>query len=140
MTRKSRTRGGFDLNQAADMLSNTRFRRIESQSLMQRRAQHAPAAQPRDIAEIRERITKAVTDCATWRAAGFSEKYLEAYSLIEALEAELTALVHAQDSARAIGAMRSPSEPAALPSTMSASGNRAQLMADLAIASDGRRY
>ena len=42
-----------------------------------------------DSADLRERIEKCVKDCDTWRAAGLSEKYLEAYALKEALEAEL---------------------------------------------------
>ena len=84
-----------------------------------------------------ERIATSVKDCDTWRAAGFSEKYLEAYSLKEALEAEL---MDARGQAGTPEALRGPLEPAAPPLVASASGDRAQLMADLSIAYDGLRY
>lgn len=42
-----------------------------------------------DIAAIRNRIAKAESDRNLWRAAGQEEKYLEAYFLVEALEAQL---------------------------------------------------
>ena len=46
-------------------------------------------AHSRESTDLMERIAKSVRDCGTWRAAGLSEKYLEAYSLMKALEAEL---------------------------------------------------
>jgi hypothetical protein len=44
------------------------------------------------IAALRTRITKAKTERDTWRSSGVQEKYLEAYSLVEALELQLESL------------------------------------------------
>lgn len=44
------------------------------------------------IAELRLRISSAETQRDGWRAAGSQEKYLEAYSLVEALEVQLSSL------------------------------------------------
>lgn len=41
------------------------------------------------IAEIKDRIAKATAERDAWRASGLQEKYLEAYSLVEALELQL---------------------------------------------------
>ena len=43
----------------------------------------------KDIAELQQRIVKAEADRDTWRASGRQEKYLEAYSMVEALELQL---------------------------------------------------
>ena len=89
---------------------------------------------PRDSAELRECIAKAVKDCDTWRAAGLSEKYLEAYALKEALESELM-------DARgwAVPPERPPPWSSPRP-VMDTAEERAQWMADLSIAYDGIRY
>ena len=42
-----------------------------------------------EITAMRARITKAESLRDTWRATGMQEKYLEAYSLVQALELEL---------------------------------------------------
>ena len=88
-----------------------------------------------DSADLRERIAKCVKDCDTWRAAGLSEKYLEAYALKEALEAELM-----DERGPAVTPERGPLESAAPPPVVSTSADSAQLMADLSIAYDGLRY
>ena len=98
---------------------------------------HKGMAHPGDGSDLRERLAKAVKDCDTWRAAGLSEKYLEACSLKEALEAEL---MDARGQAGTPEALPGPVEPAASPPVMGTSADRAQLMADLSIAYDGLRY
>lgn len=45
-----------------------------------------------DIADLRARIAKAQSERDTWRTSGMQEKYLEAYSLVEALELQLERL------------------------------------------------
>jgi len=45
-----------------------------------------------EIANIRTRLAKAEQDRESWRATGMQEKYLEAYSMVEALELELDRL------------------------------------------------
>ena len=45
-----------------------------------------------EIAALQARIGKAKTDRDTWRTSGVQEKYLEAYSLVEALELQLERL------------------------------------------------
>jgi hypothetical protein len=45
-----------------------------------------------DIDALRQRIVKAEADRDTWRASGRQEKYLEAYSMVEALETQLDQL------------------------------------------------
>ena len=45
-----------------------------------------------DIDALRQRIAKAEADRDTWRASGQQEKYLEAYSMVEALETQLDQL------------------------------------------------
>ena len=45
-----------------------------------------------DIDALRQRIVKAAADRDTWRAAGRQEKYLEADSMVEALETQLDKL------------------------------------------------
>ena len=46
----------------------------------------------KDIAEIRVRLASARSARDGWRASGRQEKYLEAYFLVESLEAELDRL------------------------------------------------
>jgi hypothetical protein len=45
-----------------------------------------------DITALQERIVRAQADCDGWRATGLREKYLEAYSMVEALELQLDRL------------------------------------------------
>lgn len=45
-----------------------------------------------DIDALRQRIAKAEADRDAWRASGRQENYLEAYSMVEALEAQLDQL------------------------------------------------
>ena len=45
-----------------------------------------------DIADLQQRIAKAEADRDTWRASGRQENYLEAYSMVEALETQLDQL------------------------------------------------
>jgi hypothetical protein len=46
----------------------------------------------KDIAAMQERIARAAVERDTWRASGMQEKYLEAYSMVEALELQLDGL------------------------------------------------
>ena len=125
------------LEAAGGTRSNIRFRRIEPRSVMQCRIPLSQTAHPRDIASLEERIAKSTRDGEAWRSAGFSEKYLEACSLTEAMLADL---IDVQGRTRTIETMRSPDEPIGPPAAASDSDNREQLMADLSIAYDGRRY
>ena len=45
-----------------------------------------------DIDALRQRIAKAEADRDAWRASGRQENYLEAYSMVEALETQLDQL------------------------------------------------
>jgi hypothetical protein len=45
-----------------------------------------------DIAAIQVRIAKAESERDSWRVSGMQEKYLEAYSMVEALELQLEQL------------------------------------------------
>lgn len=42
-----------------------------------------------DIATLQVRIAKAEAERDSWRVSGMQEKYLEAYSMVEALELQL---------------------------------------------------
>jgi len=48
-----------------------------------------------DIAALQTRIAKAEAQRDSWRVAGMQEKYLEAYSMVEALEVQLAVLQRA---------------------------------------------
>ena len=48
--------------------------------------------QQKDIAAMQERIARAAVERDTWQASGMQEKYLEAYSMVEALELQLDGL------------------------------------------------
>lgn len=41
------------------------------------------------IPELEARISKAVSDCETWRQTGLGETYMETYDLVEALQLQL---------------------------------------------------
>jgi hypothetical protein len=45
-----------------------------------------------DISALQVRIARAETERDTWRVSGMQEKYLEAYSMVEALELQLDLL------------------------------------------------
>jgi hypothetical protein len=45
-----------------------------------------------DIAALQVRIAKAGSERDSWRVSGMQEKYLEAYSMVEALELQLDRL------------------------------------------------
>jgi hypothetical protein len=45
-----------------------------------------------DIAAMQVRIAKAESERDSWRVSGMQEKYLEAYSMVEALELQLDLL------------------------------------------------
>lgn len=45
-----------------------------------------------DIAAMQIRIAKAESERDSWRVSGMQEKYLEAYSMVEALELQLELL------------------------------------------------
>lgn len=45
-----------------------------------------------EITTLRERIVRARAACDGWHASGLGEKYLEAYSMVEALELQLERL------------------------------------------------
>ena len=45
-----------------------------------------------DIAAMQVRIAKAESERDSWRVSGMQEKYLEAYSMVEALELQLDRL------------------------------------------------
>jgi hypothetical protein len=45
-----------------------------------------------EIAALQARIAKAQSERDTWRTTGMQQKYLEAYSLVEALELDLERL------------------------------------------------
>jgi hypothetical protein len=45
-----------------------------------------------DIAAMQLRIAKAESERDSWRVSGMQEKYLEAYSMVEALELQLDLL------------------------------------------------
>ena len=45
-----------------------------------------------EAADLSQRIAKAQSNRDTWRAAGIQQRYLEAYSLVEALELQLERL------------------------------------------------
>jgi hypothetical protein len=81
-----------------------------------------------EIAAIQARITKAQSERDTWRSSGMQEKYLEAYSLVEALELELERL--RQEGLRTFARNHVPDAPR----------ERERLMAEFSIAYDGRQY
>lgn len=80
------------------------------------------------IADLRLRISGAEARRDGWRASGSQERYLEAYSLVEALEVQLSRL---EQSARTVAEAASPEQ----------SGDAvASEMAELCIRYNGRSY
>lgn len=80
---------------------------------------------PEDIAAIQVRIAKAESERDAWRGSGRQEKYLEAYSMVEALELQLDRLRKTPPSV--------PKRDETLP-------ERERLMAAFSIAFNGRHY
>lgn len=78
-----------------------------------------------DIAAIQVRIAKAESERDGWRSLGRQEKYLEAYSMVEALELQLDRL---------------RKDPPSVPKSGEAVPERERLMAEFLIAFDGRYY
>jgi hypothetical protein len=78
-----------------------------------------------DIAALRHRIAKAESDRDTWRASGMQEKYLEAYTQVEALELDLDRM--RQQGLRTV----TENEPRT---------ERERLMARYSITYNGRQY
>lgn len=62
-----------------------------------------------EISALRARIAKAQSDRDTWRTSGLQEKYLEAYSRVEALELDLERL--RQEGLRAYVRNNAPASP-----------------------------
>ena len=42
-----------------------------------------------DLSVLEQKISTAVADCEIWRATGLTERYIEAYDLVEALQMQL---------------------------------------------------
>ena len=78
-----------------------------------------------DIAAMQVRITRAESERDSWRGSGRQEKYLEAYSMVEALELQLDALRKA---------------PPSMPKSDEVLPERERLMAEFLIAFNGRQY
>jgi hypothetical protein len=79
-----------------------------------------------DIAAMQVRIAKAESERDSWRVSGRQEKYLEAYSMVEALELQLERL---RQAAPPVAARTDETLP---------EGER--LMAEFSIAFNGRHY
>jgi hypothetical protein len=92
-----------------------------------------------EIVVMRARIAKAEADRDTWRTSGMQEKYLEAYSAVEALELQLEGLrlQGLRNMARAHAAVP---PPAVSTESMEAAGDRHRLMAEFSISYNGRHY
>lgn len=100
-----------------------------------------------EIAAIQARIAKAESERDTWRTSGMQEKYLQAYTLVEALELELERL--RQEGLRSFVKNHGPVStvlPSQPPSASAgatvpdAPGERERLMAEFSIAFNGRHY
>lgn len=52
-----------------------------------------------EISAMQERIARTETQRDAWRASGVQEKYLEAYSMVEALELQLDRLRESRGTA-----------------------------------------
>jgi len=83
-----------------------------------------------EFAALTGRIAKARLDLSAWKSAGTQEKYLEAYSLVDALELQLEQLRQAGLAVNEDAAATPTSAPAV----------REALMAELSISYNGRHY
>jgi len=77
----------------ADRLADSVRQRTDAPAAMahgrERSAQGIPMTFEEDIAALELRIAQEGEKCQAWRIAGPEEKYLEAYSMVEALELQL---------------------------------------------------
>lgn len=78
-----------------------------------------------DIAAMQDRIAKAESERDTWRGSGRQEKYLEAHSMVEALELQLDQLRKA---------------PLSVAGSDDVIPERERLMAEFLISFNGRHY
>ena len=95
------------------------------------------------------RLAKALSERDTWKASGFQEKYLEAYSLVEALELQLEQKARQVREAKPrdpemmpasdnlLGGPKRPISERDLPDQVS---QRARVMSELSIEFNGRYY
>ena len=88
-----------------------------------------------EIAAVQARLAKAHIERDTWRTSGMQEKYLESYSMVEALEVRLERL--RQEGLRA--SARSDARYA-VANPPDAPGERERQMAEFAITYNGRQY
>jgi hypothetical protein len=91
-----------------------------------------------EIASIQAKITKAEAERDTWRTSGLQEKYLEACSMVDALEVQLERLRQAglRSSLRPFEPL-----PAPLPWPIASGANeRESVMAEFSISYNGRHY
>lgn len=100
-----------------------------------------------EIAAAQARVAKAYAERDAWRASGMQEKYLEAYSRVQALEIQLERLQQEAQraSARNYGRLLTPAPAQPPPASEAgtapdAPGERERLMAELSISYDGSRY
>jgi hypothetical protein len=103
-----------------------------------------------EIVAVQARIAKAQSERDTWRTSGMQEKYLEAYSLVEALELQLERLrqqglrsflkKYEPGPVSTLLPSQPPSASAAGTVEPDAPGERARLMAEFSIAYNGRHY
>jgi len=96
-----------------------------------------------EIAALQTRIAKAQSDRDTWRISGMQDNYLEAYSLVEALELQLERL--RQEGLRSFARAPEPASVCALLASAAsaiadAPGERARVMAEFSISYNGRHY
>ena len=89
-----------------------------------------------EVVALRARIVKAEAERDTWRTSGMQEKYLEAYTAVEALELQLEALRQQglRNTARAEAGTPGP------PVDTQAADGRQRLMAEFSISYNGRHY
>jgi|RhiMetdeSRZDD1v2_1073273.scaffolds.fasta_scaffold12637_12 hypothetical protein len=88
-----------------------------------------------EIADLRRRIAKAQSDRDTWRDSGKQENYLEAYSMVEALELQLEGMRR-----QGLLAFGESQHPAAGPVAAGPSDERERLMSEHSITFNGRHY
>jgi hypothetical protein len=93
-----------------------------------------------DIVILKMRLDTAESQRNTWRASGMQEKYLEASSMVDALELQIGALE--QTARRAALAAALPAESAAgvAKAPLEVPAERERLMAEFAISFNGRHY
>lgn len=63
-----------------------------AQTTMARQRTLAGMTRREEISALQERIARSETERDAWRSSGLQEKYLEAYSMVDALELQLDRL------------------------------------------------